>query len=101
MAEDFAHSGEGLLIFEDTVKMNALFWHLVNQKWSIEKESLDGWGRLPFMNTHDADHVLPKCSPDSNGLSSGSRLQIPKVNNERSKKIFLEYAKLLVKTNKG
>ena len=100
-AEDFAHSGEGLLIFEDTVKMNALFWHLVNQKWSIEKESLDGWGRLPFMNTHDADHVLPKCSPDTNGLSSGSRLQIPKVNNERSKKIFLEYAKLLVKTNKG
>lgn len=99
--QDFAHSDEELLIFEDTVKMNTLFWHLVSQKWSIEKESLDGWGRLPFMNTHDADHALPKCSTDINGRSSGLRLQIPKVNSERSRKIFLEYAKLLVKTNKG
>lgn len=99
--QDFAYSGEKLLIFEGSVKMSSLFWHWVREKRSIESELSDSWNRLPFMNTEDAVRVLPKCSPNFHGRSSGLHLQIPKVNSDRASIFINDYIQRLVKANNG
>lgn len=98
--EDFAHSGENLLIFEDNVKMSSLFEYISKQKHSIESDLMDQWSRLPYMLSSHA-RILPKCSQDFKGFAPSARMVIPKVNSKSTEKFVQDYSSRLVKGSNG
>ena len=99
-AQDFAHTGEKLLIFEDNIKMGSLFAYVSRQKNSVENENLDQWSRLPYMlSTHARN--LPKCSENFKGYEPSPRLVIPKVNSKSTEKFVGDYTKRLVESSNG
>lgn len=98
--QDFAHSGENLLIFEDNIKMGSLFGYIARQKHSIENENMDQWSRLPYMlSTHARN--LPLCSENFKGYAASSRQVIPKVNSKSTEKFVYDYTGRLVKGSNG
>lgn len=98
--DDFAHSGENLLIFEDNIKMSSLFAYISRQKHSIEIDIMDRWSRLPYMLSSHA-RILPKCSQDFKGFAPGARMVIPKVNSKSTEKFVQDYSSRLVKGSNG
>ena len=98
--QDFAHTGENLLIFEDNLRMSSLFDYISRQKHSLENENIDQWSRLPYMLSAHARN-LPKCSQDFKGNGLSSRLVVPKMNSKSTEKFVQDYSGRIVEGSNG
>ena len=98
--QDFAHTGDSLLIFEDNLKMGSLFGYISRQKHSVENDNMDQWSRLPYMLSNHARN-LPKCSENFKGYKPSSRLVIPKINSKSTAKFVQDYSGRLVGSSNG